>query len=458
MGRRRGTRAAHVRVEAWGIGWMSYASQAAASGGTAGQPRIWLAVTDPSGVPRGGGAIGAEGAWIGRSAGAEIRIEDAARAVSSQHARIEREGDGFVVIDQSLNGTALNAERLVKGQRRGIAVGDMLLLCGWRVAVLADDPAAARPAAALPAAAPGAASTAPSPPKLAPSPVPTPLAAPGAASPVPSAMTAAASPVPPAMTTADGTIAALPRFGTAPAPARPRLDLTLADLVGPAAPPPPAAPPAVLPAAFDHLDDLLPVAPAASPAPPIRHAAPPAAPPAAAPAPTADLLAAFWRGLGLAPARATPALMEELGRALHEAWIEAGRAAAPPAEDAPVPPARAGLRGLRAALDAPDQPHFAEALRTALAEPGRREAVLRDAVDQAAARMAESLSARALESRLAATVRTTWSWRRRGELWRHFEALEQELREAAEGRFRKDLNERLRGETRLLTWAGPKAP
>jgi hypothetical protein len=69
--------------------------------------------------------------------------------------------------------------------------------------------------------------------------------------------------------------------------------------------------------------------------------------------------------------------------------------------------------------------------------------------------MADSLLAQAVEGRLSASVRTSWPWLRRSELWRQFEALEPELREAAETRFRKDMNERIRGEPRRLTWSRP---
>lgn len=391
---------------------MSFASQAAASGEIERRPSIWLAVTDPAGAARSGGWIGEAGGWIGRAAGAEIRIDNMARAVSSQHARVERDADSFVIIDQSMNGTDLNGERLVKGQRRRIAVGDVIGLCGWRIAVLENEPGLA----------------------VTPS----------------RAMAPAASPQP------------LPSFAAAaetqPAPARPRLDLTLAELVGRSAPPMPAPPPPVDAPALAHLDTLLPPSVAPSPPPPSPQPVAPTPAEGASPdASPSDLLAAFWRGLGVAPSRATPALMEELGHAMHEAWVEAGRASPPPggSEDTIPTAPRAGLRGLRAVLDSTETPRFAEALRAALAEPARREAILRDAAEQAASRMAESLSAQAVESRLSASVRTTWLRRRGAELWRQFQALEPELREAAETRFRKDLNERLRSETRLLTWTRP---
>jgi len=344
--------------------------------------RLTFSVVDPSGVPRGGASLGEAGGWIGRTG--EIRIDDPTRTVSSQHARIEWDGQGFVVIDQSRNGTELNGERLVKGQRRRIVPGDALTFCGWRVVAQ-----------------------------------------------MPGASDAASVP------------AALPRF-----------DLSLADLVGPAAPPPPPAPPAVMPA--PQLGPRFSFAQATPPAPepPPAAAAAPPEPPRASEA-EGELLAAFWRGFGLLPATATPALMEELGRALREACAEAARflqGADGPQRDNPL---GRGTRGLREVLDDP-RPRLAEPLRAALGEPMRREAALHEAVEQAATRMAESLSARAVQARLAASVRSTWPWRRRAELWRQFEALEGELREAAENRFRKDLAARMRGETRLLTWSGPR--
>ncbi len=392
---------------------MSFASQAAASGQIERRQSIWLAVSGPAGATRGSGLIGEAGGWIGRSAGAEIRIDDVSRAVSSQHARIERDPDGFVIIDQSMNGTDLNGERLVKGQRRRIAPGDALSLCGWTITVLDNDPGMA---------------TAPA---RADRPAATPHALPSFAG-----ASEAQHPV-----------------------ARPRLDLTLADLVGRSAPSMPLAPPKVDSPGLTQLDDFLPPDPAPVPAPPQPSATPAASVTADPDARSSEMLAAFWRGLGAAPSCATPALMEEFGRAVHEAWVEAGRSAPSPGgiEDATPSAPRAGLRGLRAVLDSPEAPRFAEALRTALAEPARREAILRDAAEHAAARMAESLSAHAIELRLSASVRSGWPWRRAA-LWRQFQALEQELREAAETRFRRDLNERLRSETRLLTWSRPEQP
>lgn len=357
-------------------------------------PSLRFEVSDPSGAPGAPAVIGEAGGWIGRAPGCEVRLEDPARNVSSRHARVEWTGSAFTIQDESLNGTELNGVRLVRGQATPVAAGDTIRAAGWRIAVSAAD--------------------------------------------------------------APGTVAADPAGDRGRA--LPRFDLSLSDLVGPELTGPDAPRLRAMPPRLDALPDLSDlVAPRAAPDPPPPGPPPePPSPPRTEALPALDTeneaLAAFWRGFGIAPPRpCPPALMEELGRALRDACAEA--AALLQSEGERDNLLAAGPPGQRELLSGA-HPGLSAALRAALSVPSRREQAMRDAALEAASRMAASLSAGALEKRLSASSRPGLFGSRRAALWRQFAALEEDLREAAEGRFRKDMEALTRPGAPRVTWAG----
>jgi hypothetical protein len=177
--------------------------------------------------------------------------------------------------------------------------------------------------------------------------------------------------------------------------------------------------------------------------PPQRREAAPALWVAGAEQQSADpavLLAAFWRGLGIgAPHAPTPAMMEEIGLAMHEALVGVGAMAGADGRENPL---ANGVRDIRQHLGAP-QPRLAEHVRAAFAAGQARVAAITAAVGAAATGLADSLSARAIEERLSGTIRRRTPLFRRAELWRQFRALEGEVRDAALHRFHQDLAQRL---------------
>ncbi|MCA9284430.1 MAG: FHA domain-containing protein, partial [Phycisphaerales bacterium] len=67
---------------------------------------------------------------MGRASDATIRLNDA--AVSRRHARIEFEGDRWLLTDlESRHGTAVNGTRLVAGQPRPLEDGDQITIGPW---------------------------------------------------------------------------------------------------------------------------------------------------------------------------------------------------------------------------------------------------------------------------------------------------------------------------------------
>jgi pSer/pThr/pTyr-binding forkhead associated (FHA) protein len=79
---------------------------------------------------------------LGRRGGVDVLLPHA--AVSSVHARIERRGDSYQLVDdRSTNGTYLNGARLEPGEKRPLAEGDKIGIGEFIVevaAVEADDP------------------------------------------------------------------------------------------------------------------------------------------------------------------------------------------------------------------------------------------------------------------------------------------------------------------------------
>ncbi|MBU6955668.1 type VI secretion system-associated FHA domain protein TagH [Hahella sp. HN01] len=83
-----------------------------------------------------------EGATIGRANSNTWVLPDPNRYVSSVHAKIQFNGSGFEIVDQSTNGTFLNnlSQALVKGQPTPISQGDQILLGPFVLLVEGDKP------------------------------------------------------------------------------------------------------------------------------------------------------------------------------------------------------------------------------------------------------------------------------------------------------------------------------
>lgn len=300
----------------------------------------WQGGPLPAGQPVPAFEFDPRGGSLGRDAACELHLPDPQRHVSRLHARIEFEGQGYVLVDLGRNPTRVDGRVLGRGQRLPLAGGEQLVIGDYELEVVAL-PRAAQSAQPLPS-----------------SPL-SQLSPPGRCQ----AATAAAAGI-------DDPFAV---FAAAASPAQPA-PVPLPDPFKPLSSSPAAAGlPAIAgsasllsgdPAATDPLglalesesiDDLFglregqgdasaglvlswesePLAPAAS-VPPARPAAPQSQAPlqqaAAVPVPTqqaqpadrvaAELLAALQRGLGQPLGQATgltPALMELVGQLLREA-------------------------------------------------------------------------------------------------------------------------------------------
>jgi len=79
---------------------------------------------------------------IGRAEGNQLRLNDRLRSISRLHCRIERQGDNFVVVDESSNGLYVNAnpDPLGRGNRQQLHHNDLLRLGPYRVRVAILDP------------------------------------------------------------------------------------------------------------------------------------------------------------------------------------------------------------------------------------------------------------------------------------------------------------------------------
>lgn len=133
-------------------------------------------------------ALEGDSAIIGRSKNCDWNLPDANNVISSRHAEIRREGDGFVLKDISTNGTFLNdaAERMT-GERR-IEAGDLFRIGQYEVVASFGQTATEVPAAAAAPPAPKPATA------EAPVPPPEPVPAPPPAAPEPAAGFAAPAP------------------------------------------------------------------------------------------------------------------------------------------------------------------------------------------------------------------------------------------------------------------------
>lgn len=163
-------------------------------------------------------------------------------------------------------------------------------------------------------------------------------------------------------------------------------------------------------------------------------------------------LAAFWCGLGIIPRSLSATdlvdVMADLGAAFREAADGLAQMALnqAPQLNAQSNPLLTGHPGLRRAIEegGPHGTPLSEAVRDVLTQLAARDLVCQEAVQAGVKGMAQSLSARALEARLGATITTSWPRARRAELWRMFSLLEADLLALAELRFREDFQERLR--------------
>ena len=83
-------------------------------------------------------------ALIGRSKNCDWNLPDPKNAISSRHAEIRREGDGYVFKDMSTNGTFLNGATERMADERRIEDGDVFSIGHFEIAakVVADAPPA----------------------------------------------------------------------------------------------------------------------------------------------------------------------------------------------------------------------------------------------------------------------------------------------------------------------------
>jgi type VI secretion system FHA domain protein len=276
---------------------------------------LTLSIISAQGAALGSGAyrvFDAQGGTIGRVDANDWVLPDAAKFVSSHHARIRCHNNIFYLQDLSTNGTFLNAADtpVSKSDLTALADGDRILIGDYEILVqLIDDGSGSAPE--VPKAAPLPAAASNSPPRV-------PDAVSGTADPL--ILLGEGAPA--------GVVAPPPPASVAEPMAR--------------APPPPAAPqaPGGIPddwqltgfnmqpqarpaAAANHSGGV--VIPAASPvvppAPPLASTLPPAAarvPPAAAPALAPDeRITALFKGLGVDPERVSPETFAELGEILR---------------------------------------------------------------------------------------------------------------------------------------------
>ncbi len=461
-------------------------------------PALTLTLTGPRGLPPRIYRLGVAGGWIGRGRDCEVPIDDPDRFVSLKHARIDRAGGQFWITDQSSNGTFLNgaAAPLANGRRHPLTNGDRIRVGLFDLGVAVDQgeaaetPGGSRQAglshldpllefAREPLAArPGAPLHAPPLPLREPDPLAALLSdlAGTVAGGGPPAAEPGGEPAPEPARLFVGSASAhaarepaLPAFPTTAEPS---------DSVPPV--PVPAPIPTSVPtsvpgaAAVKTTGGTMLAAMAAEIAdltPALRPAEPPAPPTPAEPVwepergkaparpvdPATAALAAFWCGLGIIPRQLDPSdlvdVMAELGVALREAAEGLsgllGRAGGDGETDRN--PFGSGHGGLRRYLEARPAGgvRLDEAVRAAFARNEQRRLAYRAAVRAGVARMAQSLSASAIERRFGEVLQARFPRARQAELWRLFRAMEKEFAELAEAQFQNEVEQQLRGE-RLL--------
>ncbi len=71
---------------------------------------------------------------IGRTGSADVQLPHA--AVSTQHATIQAQGTGYVLVDEgSTNGTRINGERIPQGRAKPLRTGDEIDIGGFRLVI-----------------------------------------------------------------------------------------------------------------------------------------------------------------------------------------------------------------------------------------------------------------------------------------------------------------------------------
>jgi type VI secretion system protein ImpI len=434
-------------------------------------PKLELSLTGPRGRLPQTFQIGAAGGWIGRGRDCEINIDDPDRFVSLKHARIDYVGGQFWLTDQSTNGTHLNdaVKPIESGRRYPLRDGDHFrvglidvqvgacsvtepslrgeLATGESDPLLEFDPG------------PPAAGLGPSTPR-------NPLRAPDPLASLLSDLTARPS-VPETKSSPNdssgrfvGTTSQLASRTAAPPSAQASTTPATSAAGGGATSP--ARPPAVdiLSVMAAGIADLSPALEPAGPRPREDEATPAVALPLARPPrpidPATASVAAFWCGVGIIPHHLGPNdlvdVMGEFGLAFREVTEGLSKVLgqSSPAGTMERNPLGAGPSGLRRYLE---QRHeggmrLDEAVREILSRHEQRDRAYREAVRGAVERMAQSLSASAIERRFSDTdmVRGRFARSREAELWRLFRAFEKEFSQLAEARFQDDVKQQLRRE------------
>ena len=72
---------------------------------------------------------------IGRDPSCTVVVKDSSRTVSKIHCRILRDGVGFLLRDESVNGVSLGGRELAEGESVRLVNGDEIRFCGHRLAV-----------------------------------------------------------------------------------------------------------------------------------------------------------------------------------------------------------------------------------------------------------------------------------------------------------------------------------
>ncbi|MCL2714036.1 MAG: FHA domain-containing protein [Alphaproteobacteria bacterium] len=72
---------------------------------------------------------------IGRDPGCTVVVNDDSRTVSKTHCRILRDGVGFVLRDESVNGVSLGDRELAEGEALRLVNGDEIRFCGYHLRV-----------------------------------------------------------------------------------------------------------------------------------------------------------------------------------------------------------------------------------------------------------------------------------------------------------------------------------
>jgi type VI secretion system FHA domain protein len=391
-------------------------------------------------------------AWIGRAPECAVVLDDPDRFVSLHHARLDFANGSFWLTDHSTNGTFVNgrALRLAKDERHRLVAGDTVRLGLFEVTVQEGSPV------------PGADAASPLDITATATPVIAldPLAAflgqpPGTSSaPQPAAQARADDPFDALLADLKGKAAPapLPEFGSAPAmSAAARPAAPAAEPVAPAATPQPAPRVDMLDAIAAEVVDLSPA---------LRPDDAPAGTALSARTETMNTataaLAAFWCGLGVIPRNLRPYelvdAMAELGVAFREAadGLAAMARTLPPGGAGETNPIAGGHAGLRRHFDErrPTAMRLDDAVRDILARAAGREEARRAATRASVRRMAESLSASAIEQRFRDAITTRRPRARSAEMWRLFRLMQEDLIPLAEMRVRKEMEERLRSADR----------